>query len=396
MRPNSRNAGTASLGQLDGPGASTRPTSKSKDAGPISTVPSTKREEPSTSCCAPSGTSPRPKPSSGLLSGVRADCRLKSRSTVIRPHIAQRKEALDEHPEGNQCKIRSSKYLNNLIEQDHRSVKLRLGPMLGLKHFRQAATTIAGIELMHRIRKGQFKLGRLPRATRLPRFGMRFSLRDPTQLPGACLARPQNVCTTTFPQTSLLQMLFQRQPSWHGSSLSQMPRGRRPHHQSKFYTACPRTMACWSSTVFARELPPRSAGFNAENRLYSFALTRPSAPHRCARLRAPPSVRRQRLRRARFLSRKVRHKPPVTGAVLRDRPARGSLLRRSPVLDRPPPAARASSTTVEPGLACSALRSRCSAGFAELGLPWRALARSGVAEKRPGPDAFPVDAIGGG
>src|ERR1700722_7603569 len=36
-----------------------------------------------------------------------------------------------------------------------------------------------------------------PRATRLPRFGMRFSLRDPTQLSGACLARPQNVCTTT-------------------------------------------------------------------------------------------------------------------------------------------------------------------------------------------------------
>src|ERR1700722_14310320 len=37
-----------------------------------------------------------------------------------------------------------------------------------------------------------------PRATRLPRFGMRFSLRDPTQLPGACLARPHNVCTTTY------------------------------------------------------------------------------------------------------------------------------------------------------------------------------------------------------
>jgi transposase-like protein len=35
---------------------------------------------------------------------------------------------------------------NNLIEQDHRSVKFRLGPMLGLKHFRQAATTIAGID----------------------------------------------------------------------------------------------------------------------------------------------------------------------------------------------------------------------------------------------------------
>ena len=36
-----------------------------------------------------------------------------------------------------------------------------------------------------------------PRATRLPRFGMRFSLRDSKQLPGACLARPQNVCTAT-------------------------------------------------------------------------------------------------------------------------------------------------------------------------------------------------------
>ena len=71
-------------------------------------------------------------------------------------------EVLDEHPAaGSQCEIRSSKYLNNLIEQDHRSIKLRLGPMLGFKHFRRAATTIAGIELMHRIRKGQFKLGRL-------------------------------------------------------------------------------------------------------------------------------------------------------------------------------------------------------------------------------------------
>ena len=70
-------------------------------------------------------------------------------------------EALGEHPEGNQCEIRSSKYLNNLIEEDHRSIKLRLGPMLGFKKFRRATTTIAGIELMHRIRKGQFKLGKL-------------------------------------------------------------------------------------------------------------------------------------------------------------------------------------------------------------------------------------------
>jgi transposase-like protein len=58
-------------------------------------------------------------------------------------------------------KLRSSTYLNNLIEQDHRGVKLRIGPMLGFKWFRTAAVTIAGIELLRRIHKGQFNLGRL-------------------------------------------------------------------------------------------------------------------------------------------------------------------------------------------------------------------------------------------
>ena len=58
-------------------------------------------------------------------------------------------------------KLRSSKYLNNLIEQDHRGVKQRIAVMLGFKEFRNAAIMIAGIELLHRIRKGQFGLGRL-------------------------------------------------------------------------------------------------------------------------------------------------------------------------------------------------------------------------------------------
>ena len=60
-----------------------------------------------------------------------------------------------------ETKLRSSKYLNNMIEQDHRGVKLRIGPMLGFKRFRTAAITIAGIELLRRIRKDQFNLGRL-------------------------------------------------------------------------------------------------------------------------------------------------------------------------------------------------------------------------------------------
>jgi transposase-like protein len=58
-------------------------------------------------------------------------------------------------------KVRSSKYLNNLIEQDHRSVKQRVAVMLGFKRFKNAAITIAGIELMHRIRKERLALGRL-------------------------------------------------------------------------------------------------------------------------------------------------------------------------------------------------------------------------------------------
>src|SRR3989440_10771766 len=58
-------------------------------------------------------------------------------------------------------KLRSSKYLNNLIEQDHRGVKQRIAVMLGFKGFRNATIVIVGIELMHRIRTGQFGLERL-------------------------------------------------------------------------------------------------------------------------------------------------------------------------------------------------------------------------------------------
>jgi transposase-like protein len=58
-------------------------------------------------------------------------------------------------------KVRSSKYLNNLMEQDHRGVKLRIAPTLGFKWFTTAAIVIAGIELLRRIHRGQFALGGL-------------------------------------------------------------------------------------------------------------------------------------------------------------------------------------------------------------------------------------------
>lgn len=57
--------------------------------------------------------------------------------------------------------IRSSRYLNNLIEQDHRHIKSRANVMLGFKRFRNAAITLAGIELMHCIRKSQFNLAKI-------------------------------------------------------------------------------------------------------------------------------------------------------------------------------------------------------------------------------------------
>ena len=56
--------------------------------------------------------------------------------------------------------VRSSQYLNNLIEQDHRRVKQRIRPMLGFKRFDNAAITIRGIELAEKIKKGQFKTGK--------------------------------------------------------------------------------------------------------------------------------------------------------------------------------------------------------------------------------------------
>ena len=54
--------------------------------------------------------------------------------------------------------IRQVKYLNNIVEQDHRAIKRITRPMLGFKSFRAARAILAGIELMHMIRKGQFML----------------------------------------------------------------------------------------------------------------------------------------------------------------------------------------------------------------------------------------------
>ncbi|OON34619.1 IS6 family transposase, partial [Izhakiella australiensis] len=54
-------------------------------------------------------------------------------------------------------KVRQSKYLNNLVEQEHRNIKRRIRQMLGFKSFRRAQAILAGIEIIHMLRKGQLQ-----------------------------------------------------------------------------------------------------------------------------------------------------------------------------------------------------------------------------------------------
>ena len=51
--------------------------------------------------------------------------------------------------------IRQIKYLNNIVEQDHRSIKRITNPMMGFKSFHSAEATLAGIELYHMLKKCQ-------------------------------------------------------------------------------------------------------------------------------------------------------------------------------------------------------------------------------------------------
>lgn len=60
-------------------------------------------------------------------------------------------------PDGMQ--LRQQKYLNNIVEQDHRFIKKRVRYMLGLKTFRTAKQIICGVEVMHILKKGQLQQG---------------------------------------------------------------------------------------------------------------------------------------------------------------------------------------------------------------------------------------------
>jgi putative transposase len=68
-------------------------------------------------------------------------------------NVAAIKRYNEEH--GTTIIIRQVKYLNNIVEQDHRAIKRVTRPMLGFKVFEAAQRTLVGIELMHMLKKGQ-------------------------------------------------------------------------------------------------------------------------------------------------------------------------------------------------------------------------------------------------
>jgi transposase-like protein len=70
-----------------------------------------------------------------------------------------------EHPIWRKVEVRTCKYLNNIVEQDHRAIKRRCASMMGFKSFENASIALSRIELAHRIRKRQlsFRRGRFPR-----------------------------------------------------------------------------------------------------------------------------------------------------------------------------------------------------------------------------------------
>ena len=127
----------------DGAGEWTKPTSKSKTSGNICTGQSIRQ-------------------ASAALRFFRKTIRHHGEPEVVTidksgANTAALTTLNADKPDEETMTIRQSMYLNNRVEQDHRNIKRRIRPMLGLKSFRRAQTILAGIELLHMIRKGQYQ-----------------------------------------------------------------------------------------------------------------------------------------------------------------------------------------------------------------------------------------------
>ena len=74
-----------------------------------------------------------------------------------RSYPAAVEELKDESVLTESCNLRQCKYLNNIVEQDHRFIKKRVNAMLGFGSFHTASRALRGIEAINMIRKGQIK-----------------------------------------------------------------------------------------------------------------------------------------------------------------------------------------------------------------------------------------------
>ena len=79
---------------------------------------------------------------------------------VAMDKIGANKAAIDAINVGHNAPIlvRQVKYLNNIVEQDHRAIRGVTRPMLNFKSFRAAGSVPAGVDLIHMIRESQFAI----------------------------------------------------------------------------------------------------------------------------------------------------------------------------------------------------------------------------------------------
>jgi transposase, IS6 family len=133
--------------------------SRSKGSGSICTVRSTRTETPWSSCSARPGT-PSPLSASSAKLALRAKHTVAPRVINADKNPSYPKAVAKLKGKGTLapgCELRPVKYLNNLIEQDHRFIKRRVNPGMGFWSFKTAWRTLQGYEAMHQLRKGQVR-----------------------------------------------------------------------------------------------------------------------------------------------------------------------------------------------------------------------------------------------
>ena len=126
---------------------STGATSSARSIRPRQTVDfllTTHRDEPTARCSLAKAI-----PRHGLPETITIDWS-EANAAAVRYYIAAHKTAIA---------MRQVRYLKNVVEQDHRAVERIVRPILGFKFVEAAQRTLAGVELMHMLRKGQWAGG---------------------------------------------------------------------------------------------------------------------------------------------------------------------------------------------------------------------------------------------